>query len=226
MGKRTRWQPPHPDPTKAYQVHQNAEKVSARLQSELRKYIRCVATGCTRTADERAIERGVNLCEIHAYVIVTAFPPPTTCRECDSRAAEEALLRAERAKANTAEGVIYYLAINGEIKIGWTSNLHRRMRDYPPSAELLATEPGTKTLERARHQQFNEYLTHGREWFETGRFLLEHIDTLVEKHGEPPTIATLSTPMKATEPSTLKVRGTAYRRRKHDGSAAVKRPAA
>lgn len=64
-----------------------------------------------------------------------------------------------------ARDKIYYVRVGEHIKIGWTTNLYRRLRAYPPTAELLAWRYGTKADERALHQQFAAYLAGGREWF-------------------------------------------------------------
>lgn len=200
-----RWQPPYPDPSKSYRVQHNAEKVSARLKDELRKHIRCLVVGCNNPADKRAMDGGVNICLHHLQKATLHMPDTLICTTCADFAAIE-----ERAKARgvnrdhtLGHATIYYVQIADEIKIGWTTNIHQRMRAYPPSAKLLATEPGTTALERSRHQQFNEYLLHGREWFEPGQFLLEHIARVIEKHGEPPTVTTLRTPTKQSMPQRM-----------------------
>lgn len=74
--------------------------------------------------------------------------------------------------------VVYYLLIDGLVKIGHTVDLTSRMRAYPPAARIMATEPGERQLEGHRLHQFNEYLAHGREWFAPGQRLLDHINDL------------------------------------------------
>lgn len=76
--------------------------------------------------------------------------------------------------------VIYYLALDGMVKIGYTTDLERRMQQYPPSASLVATEPGSRDTEKRRHLQFAEYLTARREWFTPGPRLRAHIESLVD----------------------------------------------
>lgn len=75
-------------------------------------------------------------------------------------------------------GVVYYLLVGGLLKIGWTGSLNERMRGYPPDAQLLATEPGSKETERERHQQFRKYLSARREWFTPGPELRAYIEAL------------------------------------------------
>lgn len=73
---------------------------------------------------------------------------------------------------------VYYLRVGTLIKIGRTTSLARRLKGYPPDAELLASEDGPVPLERRRLKQFNEYLEHGNEWFTPGTRLMAHIAAL------------------------------------------------
>lgn len=85
----------------------------------------------------------------------------------------------------TAAGIVYYIRMNGLVKIGFTTDLSKRSRAYPPGSELLATEPAGRYTERDRHQQFSRWLARGREWFEESDLLREHIAELVSRYGVP-----------------------------------------
>lgn len=87
--------------------------------------------------------------------------------------------RAER-KARTKPGIVYYLMVDGLVKIGYTDDLARRLADYPPTAQLLATEPGDTATEAARHAQFAGLLTARREWFTPGPALRDHTEGLAD----------------------------------------------
>lgn len=87
--------------------------------------------------------------------------------------------RAER-KARTKPGIIYYLMIDGLVKIGYTADLKQRLALYPPTAQLLATEPGDQSTEAQRHTQFAGLLTARREWFTPGPALRDHIEGLAD----------------------------------------------
>lgn len=76
------------------------------------------------------------------------------------------------------EPVVYYLLIDGLVKIGYTQDFHQRIRAYPPPAQLLATEAGGEELEKSRHRDFSDYLAMGREWFHPGPKLRAHIEAL------------------------------------------------
>ena len=84
-----------------------------------------------------------------------------------------------------AEGWVYYMRINGRIKIGYTTNLRQRSRNYPPGTELLAVEPGDRDLEVRRHAQFSRSLAQGREWFAESEDLVQHISALAEQYATP-----------------------------------------
>lgn len=80
--------------------------------------------------------------------------------------------------APAAEPVVYFVMIDGLVKIGYTSDLTARLRTYPPTAQLLATEPGGRERERTLHAEFGEYLSAGREWFTPGPRLRGYIEAL------------------------------------------------
>lgn len=88
-----------------------------------------------------------------------------------------------------ASGFVYYIRINGQIKIGYSANVTDRMRHYPPGSELLAIEPGTLLTEKERHQDFCRYLVRGREWFAESDVLAAHIEKLREELGDPSALA-------------------------------------
>ena len=72
--------------------------------------------------------------------------------------------------------VVYYARLGNRVKIGYTTDLSKRMKVVNPE-EVMATEPGGPHLEAARHQQFADLRTHG-EWFVLDEPLAEHIRAL------------------------------------------------
>lgn len=88
-----------------------------------------------------------------------------------------------------ATGFVYYIRINGQIKIGYTKDITQRMRNYPPGSELLAMEGGTPHTEKERHQDFKRDLERGREWFRESPKLAEHIKHLRETLGNPESLS-------------------------------------
>jgi len=86
-------------------------------------------------------------------------------------------------------GTIYYVQSGGHIKIGWTSDLTKRMRQYPPNCQLLANHPGTRADEHRLHKRFAAHRSHGREWYPLVPVILHHIDMMKTKHGAPDAVA-------------------------------------
>lgn len=80
---------------------------------------------------------------------------------------------------------IYYVQVGDLLKIGYSTNLRQRLKDYPPNRRLLATEPGGEDMEAQRLAEFSEYRSHGREWFAPGARLLEHVNRLRRSAGAP-----------------------------------------
>lgn len=103
----------------------------------------------------------------------------------EKRARQHSQERVRKNSARSQPGWIYYLSIDGLIKIGYTSNLENRMKAYPPNTQLLALHPGTKATEADLHQQFAESKARGREWFTPGTRIIEHIESVLERFGKP-----------------------------------------
>jgi len=96
--------------------------------------------------------------------------------------------RKDRQRAATvAQSVVYYLREpSGNIKIGFTTNVHARLIALRVNRDaILATEPGGRGLERMRHRQF-KHLRLGRwERFHPEADLLSHVAMIREHFGEP-----------------------------------------
>ncbi|UAJ79965.1 GIY-YIG nuclease family protein [Leifsonia sp. ZF2019] len=81
-------------------------------------------------------------------------------------------------------GWVYYIRMGDLIKIGYATDVAKRMRNYPPSAQLLAAHPGTIELEREMHKRFSPDLARGREWFTESSDLSAHIAQVVAQFGD------------------------------------------
>lgn len=108
-------------------------------------------------------------------------------------------------------GWIYYLQSGGHIKIGWTSDLERRMRAYPPGSQLLAVHAGTRADEATMHRRFAVHRTHGREWYPLAADLMRHIASVTGEHGPPPAVDFAGKPAEIPRPhrdrATIKPKG-------------------
>lgn len=98
------------------------------------------------------------------------------------------------------EGTIYAVLNGHTVKIGWTSNLERRMRQYPPASTLLVAFPGTRKDEAAIHRRFAHLTIHGREWFPYAPQVVEWVERMVAQHGQPEQIHLGPEPRKTPRP--------------------------
>lgn len=147
----------------------------------------CCWTDCLRTA-----HKDLPLCWTHltiAHGVVEKQGDPSFVTSYTYRPSEHKSEPVpEPVEPAPQVGVVYYLRVGGYIKIGWTSDLERRMRGYSPDSTLLAVHPGTRKDERAVHRKFAHLKTHGREWFPLAPQITEHIDSVVAEHGAPPAV--------------------------------------
>lgn len=98
---------------------------------------------------------------------------------------EDDRARTERQRA-AGRPTVYYVQVSDCIKIGYTSQMQKRMLHYPPNKRLLATEEGDYELERKRHRQFADLLAYGQEWFKPAPKLIAHINALRAATNTPP----------------------------------------
>lgn len=77
--------------------------------------------------------------------------------------------------AVTAPGLIYYIQVEDQIKIGYSASFEERLKAYPPMAKVLATHPGTRGTESDMHKKFSQHLASRREWFSCCDEITEHI---------------------------------------------------
>lgn len=71
-------------------------------------------------------------------------------------------------------GLVYFIQFDQRIKIGYTTDLHLRLRALPHD-KVLATLAGTMQLEKRLHRKFAHLRVVG-EWFTIGDDLLAYID--------------------------------------------------
>lgn len=125
------------------------------------------------------------VCLAHAYTIfdrMVEFEPMDAVTWRVKEIVGRKIDRKRKARAKGHPGWVYYLQVGDRIKIGFATDVRRRMRQYPPNSDLLATRPGDKKLERELHQHFAAFRTEGREWFSTHPELMVHIDEVRIKY--------------------------------------------
>lgn len=91
-------------------------------------------------------------------------------------------------RALPVEEFVYYLRRDDLVKIGYTACFTGRMRSLKPD-EVLAVEPGGRSLETLRHRQFAAWRVdlgdRSREWYQPVPELLEHVEQLAALHPVP-----------------------------------------
>ncbi|MGA4867591.1 GIY-YIG nuclease family protein [Streptomyces lavendulocolor] len=112
--------------------------------------------------------------------------------------AEHARKEAERSRDRIPASIVYYARRANTVKIGTTTNAHARFSTLLPD-EVLAWEPGGRTEEQQRHQQFRALRINARgEYFWHRDELVAHIQNVRTLHGAPdptwPTLARLPQP--------------------------------
>lgn len=101
-------------------------------------------------------------------------PSPETLRNFDRVVQARKLIH-----ENKIGHFVYYIRLEGRIKIGTSGNIKRRFQDLPwDTVELL--EIGDEAEENLRHTQFAHLRIQG-EWFKADPELLEFIDQRREK---------------------------------------------
>jgi hypothetical protein len=75
---------------------------------------------------------------------------------------------------------VYFIALDGLIKIGASATASERVKQYPPSARVLAIQyvADAFTLEKELHLQFAHLRRAGREWFTPKPDLLAYIKSV------------------------------------------------
>ncbi len=94
------------------------------------------------------------------------------------------------AERTTLPPLVYYLRTAPDrVKIGFTTDLPRRLREFrSDESYLLAVEPGGRDVERRRHFELGKWRLHAqREDFAEGAEVTARIDAVVSEHGEPTT---------------------------------------
>jgi hypothetical protein len=76
--------------------------------------------------------------------------------------------------------VVYFISMQGLIKVGYTKNFLQRMRAYGP-CELLCVVEGGRAEEALVHQTLRHDLHHGAEWYNDTEFVRQVITGMQDK---------------------------------------------
>lgn len=138
------------------------------------------------------------LCVWHAHEIVRAVEEISPHSEYHDKwqevaaAENQRVLDDRRRKSEVLKsrgdhpGWIYYIQFGEQIKIGYSTDVYRRMRSLAANGVLLAVHPGTLKLERSLHRQFALLKVARNEYFADVPELRAHIDQVLAQFGEPP----------------------------------------
>ena len=137
--------------------------------------IECAHPRCGKRTQDR-YKFPIPLCRAHLVAVLVSANEVITQARNDF--ADQNLGRKPTAQGMLTrnEPLVYYIRFGDRVKIGTTTNMKRRL-DSVPHDEILATEPGGREVEHARHVQFRADNIKG-EWFRFSDQLAQHIRTI------------------------------------------------
>lgn len=134
--------------------------------------IQCLAFACTSYVQEQYYEQRVYMCQEHAlqvWATVQEMIDPATLRNIAydriTPHEEKHPELYEPIPISESAGVVYFVRIGDLIKVGFSSDVHRRMDAYPPDAELLAYHSGSFADEQRLHKLLTVHRAKRREWY-------------------------------------------------------------
>lgn len=172
----------------------------------------CLVPGCGASVRDdpqvshRCHDFALPLCLDHLFVSYrqaksAADEDTELCVEANARVQErrQAIIDAAAADEKRAflarqDGDIYFIKLNGLVKVGWSRDLYQRVRSYGASAELLVSYPATRDDETNLHRQLRPALAKGREWYEDGAVIQSFINEALAKYGKPNLVVEWTTP--------------------------------
>lgn len=200
--------------TDQYDQLEQAKAERRRVRTDLRRakridralagrWDRCCIPGCDGKTP-RHIQQGFNnsaqtvpVCWDHAMLITKMVEPEWENRDVLAVRLIRATRAVDNAEAEAAQddadyqrgwldgGHLYFVRVGNMIKLGWSSKLRARLKQYGASAEVLCHWPGTRADETALHRQLRPQLARGREWYHDNDVLAGVIGDYIKRHGEP-----------------------------------------
>lgn len=142
----------------------------------------CLIPSCNRLPQRKLHVNGISICTKHAVQVwktiadLNGEPMPPVVDAPEKQPPRRKLPEL---------GDVYFAKVDDLIKIGWSSQLHRRIQQYGPSAVILCHFPGTQADEKNLHLRFKPYLSKGREWFEDHPRIRAYVEEMIAAHGRP-----------------------------------------
>lgn len=137
--------------------------------------------------DKRSLEQLHRQADAYAREREQHRPLERRIRELEAEVKELTALPPSKRRKRTApeDGHVYIMLSNSIVKIGWTSDVERRMREYGPGIRILAVMPGTRKDETRLHKKFADLRANRREWFSYHPRIMEEVERIVREHGDP-----------------------------------------
>lgn len=170
---------------RAYRLERELEVARQKLAAQSDTMI-CIVPRCTWL---RSKHSRLGLCDMH--LPVSRDDMEAMWRELAKSQPEQVPAHVrQRLEREAKPWVVYYIRLEGKVKIGRTYNLARRLNAfYATPDQLLAVEPGVVVdgldRERQRHREFAEWRIAGTELFTPSDALTRHIAEVVSTFGDP-----------------------------------------
>lgn len=182
----------------------NQKRIDARVAAAV-DWSRCCIPGCETefprfakaTDYYRNVAERLPLCMYHETIVAAQAAPQMLDADrmemrklMARRHIEEETKRFERhdlieENAGAPQGQIYVIRQGGLIKVGWSSKLRSRLKQYGAGVEILAHYPATRSEETDLHRSLRPYLARGREWYQDCTLLADVVAGIIKRHGEP-----------------------------------------
>lgn len=148
-----------------------AEAVEKLLMRGVKVTERSLREKARQIGAYRKVGREVFFLPEDLLFLMMAAKPGASVEDIRSWFAEDDEERADEAVAQAGgqpTGLVYFLECDDRVKIGYTTNLKERLKNFRTTLiddfEVILTVPGTTALERHFHQRFDAYRIKG-EWF-------------------------------------------------------------
>jgi hypothetical protein len=188
-------------------VDRRRRRTERRVDDRVREAIgdgkSCCITGCGERvpwhifSGRRDVDVELPLCARHLVVIqhqatptwdnpdIVAMREQYARRIVEREVARDKVYRIADENGGHEQGQIYFVRINGMVKVGWSSRLRSRLKSYGASAEILCHYPATRQDETLLHRQLRPYRAKGREWYEDCKLIADVIADSIVRHGKP-----------------------------------------
>lgn len=191
--------------TRAESIRYHEKQLAAarrkRVKAALTDWEHCLVPGCQGAAyvheRQRDVDLNLPICNFHAVVVKQSIEPSWSKDDDILQARREVQEHREQVREGAqrtwaiqdnggdCRGQIYFLRLNGLVKVGWSSDLPKRLKAYGPDVVLLCHYPGSRQDETLLHRQLRPYLAKGREWYEDCKLIEDEVARIVSKHGQP-----------------------------------------